>query len=88
MIEINRYGVYSVSVCLSVFVCDERRQGGGVQSQIDGWKHDSSRHPLSDKETQPRSWTLTKQPVRCMLNITAQHLLQHLKSVLSSVPQK
>lgn len=53
VIEINR--------CPSVFLCDERRHRGGIQSQIDGWKHDSSRHPLSDKETQPRSWTLTKQ---------------------------
>lgn len=83
VIEINRYGVYSVSV----FLCDERRHWGGVQSQRDGWKHDSSRHPLSDKETQQRSWTLTKQLVRRMLNITA-HFLQHLKSVPSSVPRK
>lgn len=61
--------------------------GGGIQSQIDGWKHDSSRHPLSDKETQPRSWTLTKRQVQRMLNITA-HLLQHLKSLPSAVPLK
>lgn len=79
VIEINR--------CPSVFLCDERRHRGGIQSQIDGWKHDSSRHPLSDKETQPRSWTLTKQLVRRMLNIT-ERLLQHLKSVPSSVPRK
>lgn len=74
-------------VRLYLFVCDERRQRGGIQSQLDGWEHDSSRHTLSDKETQTFSWTLTTQLVRCILNITA-HLLQHLKSVLSSVPQK
>lgn len=45
------------------------------------------RDTLGDRQTQTLSWTLRKELVRYMLNITT-HLLQHLKSVLSSVPQK
>lgn len=66
-------------VCLSVF--DERKRGG-IQSEMDGRKHDST--TLNDKKTQPLHWTLMQQLDGPMLNITA-HLLQHLKSVPSSV---
>ncbi len=83
VIEINRYDVYSVSVRLCLCVMRDGR--GEAYRKMD--EHDSSRHTVSDKETQRLSWTLRKQLVRCMLNITA-HLLQHLKSVPCSVPQK